>query len=82
MVWNNWIDNLLGKLDDQFGEQNLWEICLNNQMHKLGVRFGEIIGLKNIVEKWVDNLAEKISWNNWFEKLSWKSLQCMVYSVQ
>ena len=45
---------------------------------KLGVKFGEIIGLKNIVEKWVDNLAEKIRWNNWVEKLSWKSLQCTV----
>ena len=57
---------------------NLFE----NQVHKLGVQFAEIIGLKNIVKKWVDNLAEKIRWNNWVEKLSWKSLQCTVYSVQ
>ena len=51
-------------------------------MHKLVVQFGEIFKLKNIVEKWLDNLAEKIRWNNWVEKLSWKSLQCTVYSVQ
>ena len=58
------------------------EIFLNNQVHKLCVNFGEIIKFKNIEEKWVDNLAEKIRWNNWVEKLSWKSLQCTVYSVQ
>ena len=43
----------------------------------MGVRFGEIIGFKNIVEKWVDNMAEQIRWNNWVEKFSWKS-----YSVR
>ena len=58
------------------------EICWNNQVHKFGVQFGEIIGLTNIVEKWVDNLAEKIRWNNLVEKLSWTSLQCTLYSVQ
>ena len=26
----------------------------------MGVQFGEIIGLKNIVEKWVNRMAEKI----------------------
>ena len=41
---------LLEKLDDQFGEQIYWEIWLNNQVHKLSVNFGEIIGLQNIVE--------------------------------
>ena len=76
MVWNNYIDNLFEKLDDQFGEQNQWEICLNNQVHKLGVKFGDIIRLKNIVERWVDNLAEQIMWNIWVDKLS-----CTVYGV-
>ena len=33
---------------------------MNNQVHKLGVKRGEIIGLTSIVEKWVDYLAEKI----------------------
>ena len=27
------------KLDDQFGEQIKWGICLDNQVHKLGVKF-------------------------------------------
>ena len=82
MVWINWIDNLLKKLDEQFGEQIYWEYCLNNPVHKLGVKFGEIIEFKKFVEKWVDNLAEKIRWSSWVEKFSWKSLQCTEYSVQ
>ena len=49
----------MGNLFDQSGDQ---------------IRCGEIIVLNNIVEKWVDNLAEKIRWNNWVEKLSLTSL--------
>ena len=48
---------------------------------KLCVQFGEIIGFKNIVEKWMDNLAKIFRWNNLVEKLSWTSLQCTLYSV-
>ena len=64
-------------LVDKFNGNSCW----NNQVHKLGVKFGEIIGFKNIVEKWVDKLAEKIRWNNLVEKLIGKSLQFTVYSV-
>ena len=32
----------------------------NNQAHKLGVTFGEIIGLANFVEKWMANLVTKL----------------------
>ena len=48
----NWMTNLVNKF--------IGKICWNNQVHKLGVQFGETIGLKNMVEKWVENLAEKI----------------------
>ena len=48
IVWKNWMTNLVYKFN--------W----NNQAHKLGVRFGEIIGLKNLVEYWVDNLVTKL----------------------
>ena len=80
MVWKNWIDNLLEKVDDYLSEQILWEISLNNQVHKLCVKFGEIIGFKNIVEKWVDNLAEKNKGKSWVEKWSFEKLT--VYGVQ
>ena len=33
----------------------------NNQAHKLGVQFSEIIGLINLVGKWLDNLVTKLS---------------------
>ena len=70
-------------------------IIRNNQVYKLGVKCIEIIGVTKFVEKWVDNLvikfdlkkieeklAEKIWWNTLVKKLSWKSLQCTVFSVQ
>ena len=31
------------------------KISLNNQVHTLGVKFGEIIGFTNFVEKWVND---------------------------
>ena len=31
---------------------------MKSQVHKLGVKICEIIGLKKVVEKWVDNLVE------------------------
>ena len=33
------------------------KICWNNQVCKLGVKFGEIICLNNLMEKLVDNLV-------------------------
>ena len=51
-------------------------------MHKLGVQFGETIGLKNMVEKWVENLAEKIGGIIGLRNLVGKaySVRCTVYS--
>ena len=46
----------------------------------MGVQFGETIGFKNIVEKWVDNLAEENKGNSWVEKWSFEKLT--VYGVQ
>ena len=45
-------DDLVDKLNGTF----FW----NNQAHKFGVIFSEIIGLTNFVEKLVDNLVTKL----------------------
>ena len=44
--------------------KNLMEFFWNNQAHKFGVKFVEIIGLNNFVEKQVDNLL-----TNWEKHL-------------
>ena len=41
---------------DKFNGIFFW----NNQAHKFGVKFSEIIGLTNLVEKLVDNLVTKL----------------------
>ena len=48
IVWKNWMMNLVDKFNG------------NSQVHKLGVRFGAIIGFKTIVEKWLDNLMTRL----------------------
>ena len=48
IVWKNWKINLVDKFNG------------NNQAHKFGVQFCEIIGLTNFVEKWVDNFVTKL----------------------
>ena len=48
IVWKNWMTNLVDKFN--------W----NNQVYKLGVKFGEIIRLHKLVEIWVDNLVTKL----------------------
>ena len=44
----NFVDKFYGKI--------VW----NNQVQKLGIKFSEIIGLTNLVEKLVDNLVTKL----------------------
>ena len=47
----------------------------------MGVQFGEIIGLTNIVKKWVDNLTKKngiIGLRNLVGKLTVYDVQCTV----
>ena len=49
IVWKNWMTNL----GDKFNVNIFW--------NKLGVKFVEIIGLINLLEKGVDNLVTKLS---------------------
>ena len=36
------------------------KICWNNQVHNLILKFGDIIGFTNLVEKWVYNVVTKL----------------------
>ena len=55
----NLVENFYGK------------VCWNNQVHKLGVQFSEIIGLNNLMEKFGDNLGTKLGVQFSFKKI-WK----------
>ena len=54
--WTNWMTILMNRVNGK--------ISLNNQVHTLGVKFGEIIGFTNFVEKWVNDW-----WQNWVYNL-------------
>ena len=63
MLWNNWIDSLMEKLDEQFVQKNKQNFFLDQSGAKLGCKVDDIIGFKNLVEKWMDNLLMKLGDN-------------------
>ena len=69
VCWNNWNTKFDGKIGGQFGD-------------KLGEQFLFNIHDENLLKNVEQKLAGKIRWNNMVEKLSGKSIQCAVYSVQ